>query len=168
MHTYIQTCIRPRVFNVDISSSFSVIVVASAKNMLIVYMYGCVSDRMGSRLYIRLLRRGIFGRWRSSWTIPRTRRLSPRYEEAETATYRWNHLRPNLLYSVLHSYIRTCIHTWLFPMFGNIWGRRCLLSFSHPYIQFRMSSCTHMYMHTVYVCLNVCTNYVYVDVYLMT
>jgi hypothetical protein len=75
--------------------------------MLIVCMYGCVSDRRGPRLCTWLLSRGIFGWWRSSWTIPRTRRPSSRYEEAVTATYRWNHLRPNLTYSVLHSYIRT-------------------------------------------------------------
>ncbi len=90
------------------------------KSMLIVCMYGCVSDRMGPRLCTRLLSMGIFGRWRSSWTIPRTRRPSSRYEEAVTATYRWNHLRPNLPYSVLHSYIRTYTHTLLFLMFGNI------------------------------------------------
>ena len=81
------------------------------KSMLIVCMYGCVSDRREPRLSMWLLRRGIFGRWRSSWTIPRTRRPSSRYEEAVTATYRCDHLRPNLLYSVLHSYIRTFVHT---------------------------------------------------------
>jgi hypothetical protein len=127
------------------------------KSMLIVCMYGCVSDRRGPRLCTWLLSKGIFGRWRSSWTIPRTRRPSSRYEEAVTATYRWNHLRPNLPYSVLHSYIRTYIHTLFFPMFGNIWGRRCLLSFSYPYIP-----TTHMYMHTVYVCMYVYTYYVWV------
>ncbi len=126
------------------------------KSMLIVCMYGCVSDRRGPRLCTWLLRMDIFGRWRSSWTIPRTRRPRPRYEEAVTATYRWKHLRPNLPYSVLYSYIRTYVHTKLFPMFGNIWGRRCLLSFLHPYIQVRMSSSTHMYMHTVYICMYVC------------
>ncbi len=89
------------------------------KSMLIVCMYGCVSDRMGPRLCTWLLRRGIFGRRRSSWTIPRTRRPSTRYEEAVTTTYRWNHLRPNLPYSVLHSCIHTYIRTYM--IFFDVW-----------------------------------------------
>jgi hypothetical protein len=125
--------------------------------MLIVCMYGCVSDRTGPRLCTRLLRRGIFGRWRSSWTIPRTRRQSSRYEEAVTATYRWNHLRPNLPYSVLHSYIRTYVHDYTRCLV--IWGRRSLFSYSHPYIQVRMSSSTQIQF--MYVCMYVCTYYVY-------
>ncbi len=125
------------------------------KSMLIVCMYGCVSDRRGPRLCTWLLSMGIFGRWRSSWTIPRTRRPSSRYEEAVTATYRWKHLRLNQLYSVLYSYIRTYVHTKLFPMFGNIWGRRCLLSFSHPYIQVR-TVCRLLHTCTCIQCIYVC------------
>ena len=124
------------------------------KSMLIVCMYGCVSDRRGPRLSTWLLLMGIFGRWRSSWTIPRTRRPRSRYEEAVTATYRWNHLRPNLLYSVLHSYIRTYIHTLLFPMFDNIWRRRCILSFSPIHTSTYVVFYTHV--HAYSVCMYVC------------
>ncbi len=122
------------------------------KSMLIVCMYGYVSDRMAGRLCTWLLRMGIFGRWRSSWTIPRTRRPRSRYEEAVTATYRWNHLRP------IVSFIPIYVHTYIHDNFRSlaIWRRRCLPTFSHPYIQVRMSSFTHMYMQTVYVCMYVC------------
>jgi hypothetical protein len=164
IHTYIHTWLHAykHVYSMWISLLLSLWLLSPSQehaDSMYVCMYGCVSDRRGPRLCTRLLRRGIVGRWRSSWTIPRTRRPSSRYEEAVTATYRWNHLRPNLPYSVLHSYIRTYVHTLLFPMFGSL--AKEMPSFSHPYIQVRMSSCTHMYMHTVYVCLNVCTYYVY-------
>ena len=129
------------------------------KSMLIVCMYGCVSDRRGPRLFTWLLSMGIFGRWRSSWTIPRTRRPRSRYEEAVTATYGWNHLRPNLPYSVLHSYIHTYIRTYIHDNSRclALWRRRCLLSFSHPYIQVRMSSSTQIQFIYIYGC----TYYVY-------
>ena len=153
-------CIQ-RVFNVDINSFFLCDCCRLCKSMLIVCMYGCVSDRVGPRLCTMLLRRGIFGRWRSSWTIPRTRRPSSRYKEAVTATYRWNHLRPNLPYSVLHSYIHTYIRT--FMIIPDVWhfggGDAFFPSHTHTYkyVCRLLHTCTCiqcMYMH-------VCTYYVY-------
>ncbi len=124
--------------------------------MLIVCMYGCVSDRRGPRLCTWLPRMGIFGRWRSSWTIPRTRRPSSRYEEAVTATYRWKHLRPNLPYSVLHSYIRT------YMIIPDVWQylEEEMPSFLLTPIHTSLSSSTHMHMHTLYVCM--CVHIMYI------
>ena len=130
------------------------------KSMLIVCMYGCVSDRMGPRLFTWLLRMGIFGRWRSSWTIPRTRRPSPRYEEAVTATYRWNHLRPKLPYSVLHSYIRTYIHTYM--IIPDVWqylGEEMpsFLSHNHTYkyVCRLLHTCTCIQCMYVWMCVQI-------------
>ena len=128
--------------------------------MLIVCMYGCVSDRRGARLCTLLLSMGIFGRWRSSWTIPRTRRPSSRYEEAVTATYRWNHLRPNLPYIVLHSYIRTYIHDYsrCLAIFGG--GDAFYPSHTHTYkyVCRLLHTCT--FIQCMYVCM--CVHIMYI------
>ena len=120
MHTYIHACMHTiTCIQCGYLFFFLCDCCRLCKSMLIVCMYGCVSDRRGPRLSSWLLRMGIFGRWRSSWTIPRTRRPSWRYEEAVTATYHWNHLRPNLPYRVLRSYIRTFIHTYM--IIPDVW-----------------------------------------------
>ena len=160
MHKYIHTCMHTiTCIQCGYLFFFLCDCCRLCKSMLIVCMYGCVSDRRGPRLSSWLLRRGIFGRWRSSWTIPRTRRPSSRYEEAVTATYRWNHLRPNLLYSVHHSYIHTYVHTWLFPKFGNL-GEEMLSFLLTPIHTSTYVVFTNMFMYTVYV--HVCMYLLYI------
>jgi hypothetical protein len=127
-------------------------------------VYGCVSDRMAGRLSTLLFEGAIFGWWRSSWTIPRTRRPRTRYDDAATVTMGWNRIHPDLPYTILHScihtYMHACMHIWLFLMCRK-WRRRYTPTyFSHPCIQVRMSF-MHTYMqHTVvYVCMYACVYY---------
>jgi hypothetical protein len=124
--------------------------------MLIVCMYGCVSDRMGPRLCTRLLRMGIFGRWRSSWTIPRTRRPSSRYGQPTAGTtydltyhiFLYTHIRTYIIIPAVWQYLAeempslllTPIHTSTYVVF-----------YTH----------VHAYSVCMYVCMYLCTYYVY-------
>ena len=82
-------------------------------------MYDCVSDRVGPRLSTWLLRKGIFGRWRSSWTIPQTSRPGPWY----LRTCRYKIRRPNRA-PIIHSYMIVL----------EVWSMEEILS-SHAYIR---------------------------------
>ena len=68
---------------------------------------------MVGRLSTLLFEGAIFGRWRSSWTIPRTRRPRTRYDDAATATIGWNRIHPDLPYTILHSCIHTYMHAYM-------------------------------------------------------
>ena len=116
-------------------------------------VYGCVSDGMVGRLSTLLFEGAIFGRWRSSWTIPRTRRPRTRYDDAATATIGWNRIHPDLPYTILHACLHTYMHTYI---------NACIYDYSWCVANgggdtHLHTSRTHAYKYVCHLCTRTCS-----------